>query len=173
MEKAARLGVRMINNVAGLAPVSVLRTLGGIPGMRYVAMHMHGTPLSMQQHPLEPPEAEALVGAFFEKAHEALLSAGFAREHIYLDAGIGFGKTDAANVRLLGLTHKWAGKWQIAVGLSRKSWIGRALEIASPEERDTPSKMLELAQMQAGARLIRTHDTKTLARLRNLMYDIR
>ena len=62
-----------------------------------------------------------------------------------------------------------AAETPIALGISRKSFIGRLLDIESPEERDAPSKMLELAFLFAGVKAVRTHNVKHLRRLKDLI----
>lgn len=173
MRRAAHAGARMINNVAGLVPDDVLRELARVPGMAYVAMHMRGTPETMQRDPIDGDAAVTEVERFFVESAERLRSAGFSPDRVWVDPGIGFGKTDAANIKLLEATSAWARRWNVMVGLSRKSFMGRLLGIDDPVARDPASKMLELGQMMAGAGMIRTHDTKTLARLRGLLYDNR
>ena len=123
----------------------------------------------MQRHPLKAGEAVAVVGSFYREKTAYLQSCGFNKEHIWLDPGIGFGKSDAANIQLLAHVHEKAAEYQLVVGISRKSFLGRILEIDDPVDRDAPSKMLELGLMIAGVRAIRTHDVRRLSQLRRLM----
>ena len=57
----------------------------------------------------------------------------------------------------------------IVLGVSRKSFIGRLLDIEIPLERDGATKMLELSFLYAGVKAIRTHNVKHLRRLRDLI----
>jgi dihydropteroate synthase len=132
-------------------------------------MHMHGTPATMQLDPLRGPEAVRAVDAFFTATRARLARAGFGPDRLWFDPGIGFGKGDAGNLALLAAIPRWAKAGQIAIGVSRKGFIGRALGIETPQDRDGPTKMLELGLSIAGARLIRTHDVTRLARLRTLL----
>lgn len=169
MLKAADQGALIINDVGGGAPEQTLTRLAAYPGMQYIAMHMHMNPKSMQQHPLGAHEASALVSAFFSSLEARLLAAGFPKAAIWLDPGIGFGKTDAANLTLMQMIHVWSKGFNIAVGVSRKSLIGRALGIGEPKDRDAPSKTLELGLAMLGARRIRTHAVAPLRRLLDLL----
>jgi dihydropteroate synthase len=169
MRRALDLGVRMINDVEGGRAASELEFLGKIAGLHYLAMHMHGRPGTMQSLPLKAFEVVEAVGRFFETSHNCLMGFGFSSERIWLDPGVGFGKTDAANLRLMGSMAAFAGRYQLAIGVSRKSWMGRTLNIVEPRARDEASKMIELAMMWSGVRLIRTHDVARLARLRALV----
>jgi len=166
MRPAAELGASYINDVSGLAPMDILRTLAGFRGLQYIAMHMIATPETMQLEPLRGSEAVRAVDAFFGEATQRLADAGFAAERRWLDPGIGFGKADSGNLRLMAALPQWTNRYNIAIGISRKSFIGRALDIPVPQDRDAPSKMLELGLAFAGAKMIRTHD---VARLRKLL----
>lgn len=166
MRRAANLGVGMINDVQGNTDFATLQDLASRPGMKILVMHMHGNPQTMQKAPLRGPVAVQVVDRFFKNTHKKLLDAGFGHSQIWLDPGIGFGKTDAGNVQLMQQIPHWSAHYHLAVGISRKSLIGRTLGIENPDQRDGPSKMLELGLIAAGARLIRTHD---VARLKGLV----
>ena len=166
MRRAAAAGARMINDVGGAKhDRSVLADLAKIRGLHYVAMHMHATPATMQDAPLTGQDAVDAVDTFFVDATAALKAAGFDASRIWLDPGIGFGKTDAGNSLILREIPRWTAAHQVAIGISRKSFLGRALGIERPIDRDAASKGLELGLAVAGARLIRTHDVAGLSRL--------
>jgi len=170
MRRAVDAGAQYINDVRGGA---LLRddelTVLAKTGISYVAMH--GSPgfETMQIAPLDAERAVQAVDTFFAGAHARLLNAGFAPSRIWLDPGIGFGKNDRANLALLRLSMQRASAYNLTLGVSRKSFIGRLLGIESPRERDQPAKMLELGLMLGGVKMIRTHDVKALARIRALM----
>jgi dihydropteroate synthase len=83
-----------------------------------------------------------------------------------MDPGIGFGKTDQANLRLMAHTPQFAQRYNLVLGVSRKSWLSRLLGIENTELRDSPSKIAEFTLALAGAKIIRTHEVRTLALLR-------
>lgn len=167
MLKALEYGVHYINNIDGLCDDDTLRTLAK-SNVHYIAMHMHKNPETMQVEPLEGKEAVNHVRDFYKKAHDHLYHLGFTPNRIWLDPGLGFGKDDSANLKLLADTSTQAKQYNLLIGLSRKSWIGRTLEIDNPIKRDPPSKMMEIAQAMAGAKMIRTHNVKHLHTLRRL-----
>jgi dihydropteroate synthase len=169
MGRVLALGIAMINDVGGHATPEILREIGRQRGMQYMAMHVWGEPQTMQKNPLTSHEVLGEFERFGERIGARALAAGIAEEHLWLDPGIGFGKTDAANVALLGQIPRWSKRWQVAIGLSRKSLMGRLLAIPRPEDRDPPSKMLELGAALLGARLIRSHEIAMLKRLVSLM----
>lgn len=163
-------GVEVINNIRGLVDAKTLRFLAEQKTI-YVAMHCHGEPQTMHVTPQNADEAVRDVSAFFAKASSALQEAGFSKEKIWLDPGIGFGKTDQANLKLLSMTSHFARQYNLAVGISRKGFIGRMTGIQKPEDRDAPTKMLEWALAESGAKVIRTHDVAGLVRIRKLILD--
>jgi dihydropteroate synthase len=165
---ANEFDVGWVNNVAGLYGEATLRAIVR-DDLNYIAMHMHGDPTTMQRDPLSGHNAVDVVERCMDEYTARLQDVGFKKDRIFLDPGIGFGKDDAANLKLLGETARFSGKYQVAIGVSRKSFIGRMLNITEPKLRDHPSKMLELGAILMGARLIRTHDVKPLARARDLL----
>jgi dihydropteroate synthase len=169
MRRAVALGIDMINDIGGHASPVDLKEFAKNPRIQYVAMHMHGNPQTMQAAPLKAANVCQVVSDFFRLSRQKALNAGFDASRIWVDPGIGFGKTDAANVALLGAIAGWSTEYQVAVGVSRKSLMGRVLGIPAPEDRDPPSKMLELGVALLGAKLIRTHDVASLRRLTHLM----
>ena len=169
MRRGVAVGVRFINDVSGLADEQTLAYLATIPGLNYLTMHMHGTPNTMQQDPLTASDAKREVDHFFQTSRTRLIKAGFNRKNLWFDPGIGFGKTDAANLQLLARLNCWRSDYQLAVGISRKGFVGRTLGIKEPLLRDKPTKMLEVGLAMLGARLIRTHEVAQLATLLGLL----
>lgn len=169
--RSINYNVTYLNNIDGLVKDSYLTEIAKHKNVKYIAMHMHKTPETMQREPLKASEAISEVFQFMYRSHQRMIDAGFSPERIWLDPGIGFGKTDAANIQLLAKTHELAQKFNLTLGVSRKSWIGRTLSIKNPIDRDPPSKMMELGLAMAGAKMIRTHDVKALNDLRDLFTE--
>ncbi|MCY4444108.1 MAG: dihydropteroate synthase [Proteobacteria bacterium] len=151
--------VQMINCIYGATDIDHLKALKkACPGLSYVAMHMHGScPATMQQQPLGEEEVLAAVCERLKGYHELLIGAGYKPESIYLDCGIGFGKTVKANLKLIEAAPLLADSMPLAYGLSRKSFLGSLLAIDAPCERDSASKILEIFLIRSGVKLIRTH----------------
>jgi putative intracellular protease/amidase len=141
------------------------------PNLGFIATHMHGTPEDMQLSPLGPKSAQKRVKSFFENCHQELTAAGFSSNKIFLDPGIGFGKTDSANLSLLAETSSFAKEFNVAIGVSRKGFIGRLFGGNSPQERDPLSKSVELSAILSGAKLIRTHDVRGLKRISSVIEE--
>lgn len=165
IQKALDYGVSYINHTKGLASAKTLRKIAKFK-VNYIAMHMHKTPLDMQNKPLVGGESLGVIEEFYVHARKVLLENGLNEEQVYLDPGIGFGKDNSANLNLIKNTLYRKNRNKIVLGISRKSFIGRLLNIEDPKERDAPSKMLELAALMAEIHAIRSHDVKTLFKMR-------
>ena len=160
--------VSIINDVNGGADESVLEAIAR-RSLTYLAMHKHGCPQTMQQSPLTAGEALKEVAGFYQQTREKLLQFGFNPHQIWLDPGIGFGKTDAANLQLLKQVSEFTNSYNIAIGISRKSFLGRILDIKRPKDRDSASKMAEMSLLFANVKAIRTHDVAHLSVIKKLL----
>lgn len=163
-----RSGVGFINNVNGLFDRATLTEIAR-SGAGYIAMHKSGEPPTMQEKPLGKKEALKSFHDFTKKVFTETNASGFRREQVFVDPGIGFGKSESANLALIadvadarGLTREF----NIAIGISRKGFIGRLLDISKPEDRDLPCKTMEFMLGMAGVKIIRTHRIAELARMR-------
>lgn len=163
---AVRAGATLINDISA----SLWETAAEL-GTGWVAMHMQGTPETMQVAPFYT-DVVAEVVAFLEARVELATQAGV--EEIWLDPGFGFGKTMHHNLSLLRhLDRIVAIGPPVLVGLSRKATVGR-LHAASdrrqiPDESTPPvptedrlegSIALQVWAMHLGARMVRAHDVR-------------
>jgi dihydropteroate synthase len=163
MLKVAELGCFAINCVGALPDHITLKRLHTInPHLQFIACHMHGTPETMQNSPLRASKVLDEVSHFFKTSTATLTSAGFSKERIWLDPGIGFGKSDRANSLLLANTRDFAQIGNVLFGVSRKGFIGRAFSISDVKARDPVTKALEVMLAFNGAKMIRTHDVAGL-----------
>lgn len=164
INKVVDLGVGYINSVAGVLPDVDYKKITN-KGTKFIAMHMHGNPKTMQNEPLEKKEAIEEVDRFFSESYSELSKKGLRAENIFLDPGIGFGKTVEANFALLKRIATWSKKFQICVGLSRKSFMAKLWNLPEPSMRDDVSKALEFGAMVSGAAIIRTHEVFRISKL--------
>lgn len=128
-------------------------------GCQVVLMHMQGEPRTMQAAP-HYDDVLAEVCTFLRERAEVALSAGVARDRIWLDPGIGFGKTLEHNLALLaGLPTLVALGFPVLLGASRKRFIA-ALDPGGqdPGERLGGSLAAALAGARAGVAAVRVHD---------------
>lgn len=166
------VGPFLVNDISGgqLDP-AMLETVGAL-GLPYVAMHMRGTPETMQQFTDYPEGIVAAVKAYFQDFAVRARAAGI-RQWL-LDPGFGFSKTLQQNYELLnGLSELHdAFEQPILAGLSRKSMVYKALGI-SPEEAMPATQVVQFAALERGARWLRVHDVAAAvqtARLYSTMY---
>jgi len=162
-EAALGVGAHMINDVTALAAGPDLARVCASHGAGLALMHMQGTPATMQDRPVYEDllgEVRAALGRAVETAERA----GVDRESICVDPGIGFGKTAAHNLRLLGRLDALADLGRpILVGPSRKSFIGAVLDLP-PDERLEGTLAACVVAAVGGAHLLRVHDVRAVRR---------
>jgi len=156
MRSAIDAGVDMINDVAGFRSQAAVAAVAGTR-VGLCVMHMRGDPLTMQGEP-RYQDVVAEVAQWLSGRCGELRQAGVAAQRLVIDPGIGFGKTQEDNVRLLrGLPQLAALGLPILVGVSRKSLIGQ-LTGRPVGERLPGSLAAMLAAVARGARIVRVHD---------------
>ena len=151
-------GPFIVNDIsAGEADRAMIATVAEL-GLPYVAMHMRGTPETMQSlTDYEVGVTEGVVEYFRERV-KVLEAAGIARDNIILDPGFGFAKTVEQNYELLaGLKALRALGYPLLIGVSRKSMIYRALGI-TPQEALPGSLALAWEALRSGEAIVRVHD---------------
>lgn len=158
MRQAIDAGCAMVNDVnAFRADGAIAAVAASRVGL--CAMHMRGTPATMQSDP-HYDDVVGEVGAFLLERARALEAAGVPRGRIAIDPGFGFGKAFAHNATLLaGLGRLVALGYAVVAGLSRKRMIG---EITGRPvgERAAGSIAAALLAVQNGAQIVRVHDVK-------------
>jgi dihydropteroate synthase len=156
---AIAAGATTWNDVSALrfAPES-LATAAEL-GCDIVLMHMQGEPRTMQTAP-HYDDVVGEVAEFLALRAEAAIDAGVKRQSIWLDPGIGFGKTAQHSLALLqNLPRIVALGFPVLVGVSRKSSIARiAGDTSGEDQRLGGSIAAALAAGRAGAAMVRVHD---------------
>jgi dihydropteroate synthase len=156
---ALEAGASLINDVAANREESSMWELAAETGAGYVCMHMQGTPLTMQEHPVYEDVVKQ-VAEFFHNRIDRLCGCGVKLEQIILDPGIGFGKTLEHNLQLLGRLEGFADCGRpILLGVSRKSFMAKLLG-ARTEERLPAGLACACLAVEQRVQLIRTHDVK-------------
>lgn len=156
MRAALAAGADMINDVGGFrASGAVAAVAAGSAAL--CVMHMLGEPATMQTAPAYD-DVVADVQQFLAQRLRVLQAAGVAHERLVVDPGIGFGKTQADNLRLLRSLDRLAALGvPVLVGVSRKSLIGQ-LTGRPVDQRLAGSIGGALAAAARGARILRVHD---------------
>lgn len=161
---AVKAGAEIVNDVSGFRWDSKMpKTLAELK-CGAVLMHTRGRP--EEWHKLPPAgDVVTLVKRELREWADAALTAGVKRDHIVLDPGFGFGKNLEENYPLLKRFEELHElRYPLAVGVSRKSFIGRAMarsgQDAPVAERLHGTLAAETAAILKGAHIIRTHDAR-------------
>lgn len=164
-EAALKLGAQMVNDISGLRAHPELARVVKRYEAALVLMHMRGTPLTMQQIPPAKNiwrEIERDLRRSVERAREV----GLRRTQLLIDPGIGFGKTLAQNFEILReLRRLESFKLPVLIGTSRKSFIGKTLDNAPPDERLMGTAATVTASILGGAHIVRVHDVAAMAQV--------
>jgi len=160
-EAAVAAGATLVNDVsASLAPVAAAGGAG------FVAMHMLGDPRTMQAEP-RYADVVADVTAFLVQRADAAVAAGV--EEVWIDPGIGFGKTAEHNWLLLRhLAALVATGYPVVIGTSRKRFLGAAIAasdgasdaVVAVVDRVEGSVATAVWAIMQGARMVRVHDVR-------------
>ena len=156
------IGPFMVNDIsAGRLDPAMLPAAGRLK-LPYVAMHMRGTPETMQTLTDYGNDIVTEVSDYFRNFSERASEYGI--DDWILDPGFGFAKTAGQNFELLsGLGRLTGHGRRILVGVSRKSMIYKYFNI-SPEEALPQTQVLHLIALQNGADILRVHDVAEAAR---------
>ena len=146
-EAAVAAGATLVNDVS-----ASLGEVAAAAGAGWVAMHMQGEPRTMQDEPTYD-DVVAEVRAFLVER------AGSAAGEVWIDPGIGFGKTVAHNLSLLRhLDELVATGYPVLVGTSRKGFLGALTGGAPAGDRLEASVATAAWAMAHGAAMVRVHD---------------
>jgi dihydropteroate synthase len=158
---AMAAGASIWNDVTALRHAADSLPTAAELGCEVVLMHMQGEPQTMQAEP-RYADVAAEVADFLAARAEAALAAGVARERIWLDPGIGFGKHRTRhNLPLLaGLDRIVALGFPVLLGASRKSFIGAVDREGPADARLGGSIAAALAGAAAGVAAVRVHDVR-------------
>ena len=155
--EAVQHGASLVNDIgAGLLDEAMLTTVAQL-GVPYIAMHMQGTPATMQHAP-RYTDVAAEVTYFLSERLNAAHKAGIA--DVIVDPGFGFGKDTEHNFALLrGMERIAALGMPVLVGFSRKRMINEVLGI-KPAEALNGTTVLNTIALLNGASILRVHDVK-------------
>jgi dihydropteroate synthase len=156
-EAALRAGATVVNDVTALrGDREMAAVLAGHDG-DVCLMHMLGEPRTMQRDPHYEDVVDD-IKAFLSERLEFAVAQGIAEERVWLDPGIGFGKTAAHNLELLRRLHELVALGRpLVVGTSRKSFLG-AVTGRGLLDRVPATIATNVIALAAGARVFRVHD---------------
>ncbi len=154
---ALRAGATIVNDVSALRADPAMVQVVAASGADCCLMHMLGEPRTMQQHP-HYDEVVSDVRAFLAERMAFAVAHGIAEDRLWLDPGIGFGKTPEHNLELLRrLDEIVALGPPVVIGTSRKSFLG--VITGNPVgDRLAATIATNVMAYERGARVFRVHD---------------
>ncbi|RLZ11101.1 dihydropteroate synthase [Acinetobacter sp. 2JN-4] len=156
---AIQAGAHIWNDVRALTRPQALETAAEL-NIPVVLMHMRGEPTNMNQLDQYDDVTEDVMRELHQRLEQAI-AIGIKPQHIILDPGFGFAKNAQQNFQLLHDFWKLNQMgYPILSGLSRKRFIGEALNGVAAQERVVGSVMGHLLSIQQGASIVRAHDVK-------------
>ena len=150
-------GANIINDITALADERMAQLVAKrkVP---VILMHMQGTPRTMQAEPKYKDVVSEVLKFLFDKAKRAEKS-GIPKERIFIDPGIGFGKTVEHNLKLLANIDKFVKTGcRVLVGPSRKWFIGKLTGKEEPADRTFGTAAAVALCASAGVSIVRVHD---------------
>jgi dihydropteroate synthase len=161
-EAAIAAGARVVNDVTAFRADPELAGLVASSGAICCLMHMQGEPRTMQRNP-RYDEVVSDVKAFLEERLAFAVGEGVPEDRVWLDPGIGFGKTLEHNLELLRrLDEIVAIGPPVVVGTSRKSFLGK-LTGRGEKERLPGTIATNVLAYERGATVFRVHDVAPVA----------
>jgi dihydropteroate synthase len=162
-EAALQAGARIVNDVWAFRSDPRLAGLVASGGAWCCLMHMRGDdPRTMQDEPAYD-DVVSDVKAFLEERLAFAVGEGVPEERVWLDPGIGFGKTLSHNLELLRRLGELAAIGRpLVIGTSRKSFLGR-LTGREPRERVAATVATNVMALERGASVFRVHDVRESA----------
>jgi dihydropteroate synthase len=157
-------GAEMINDISALRFDPKMKEVAAEYQVPIVLMHIKGTPKNMQENPYYDDVVKEII-EYLKESIQIAKDGGIQEENIIIDPGIGFGKRLEDNLNILkNLKNFSILNCPILVGPSRKSFIGKILDL-SVEERLEGSLAALAVSIMNGANIVRVHDVKESKRV--------
>ncbi len=166
-DEALDMGAAMINDTSGLSDPFMAEVVARHKAC-VVIMHRRGPSATMQKRPRYARGAVREIKDYFRQRIGIARAAGVPGERIFLDPGIGFGKTLEHNLEILRHLKDIALGHALLIGLSRKSFLGSLLD-AEPEDRLAGSLAAGIWALLHGAAILRVHDVKETVHARKVL----
>lgn len=167
-KRALEAGACIVNDILGLRQPGMMELVAEVkPAV--VIMHMQGTPQTMQINPTYK-DCVREIAEFLKQQTEAATRVGLSKDRIIVDPGIGFGKTVEHNLEILRrLREIKALGFPVLIGTSRKSFIGKVLEIEIPAERVWGTAATVAIAITNGADILRVHDVREMVQVARMV----
>jgi dihydropteroate synthase len=156
-------GATYVNDVTAFRAAPEMASLVAERGVECCLMHMLGEPRTMQRDPRYDDVVDD-IKAFLSERVAFAVGEGIAEERIAIDPGIGFGKTVEHNLELLRrLDEIVALGFEVVIGTSRKSFLGRLTGRDDPHDRVAATLATTVLALERGATVFRVHDVAETA----------
>ncbi len=165
--EAMRVGASIWNDVSALSQSARSLEVAASLSADIILMHMRGDPRTMQTNPCYKDVVAEIESYLLERA-EAAIRAGVAKDRIWIDPGIGFGKTLDHNLALIRATGRLASHgYPLLMAASRKRFIAALEERdgaqpSQPGDRVGATLAVHLHAVAKGAKMIRVHDVAAM-----------
>ncbi|MEC7488115.1 MAG: dihydropteroate synthase [Pseudomonadota bacterium] len=158
MRVAIEAGASIINDVTALTGDPDALEVVASSNVSVILMHMQGRPQTMQHAP-SYQFASVEIFDWLMRRIEVCMGVGIPRNRIVVDPGIGFGKNDGHNIDLLDRAAMFHGTGcAVAIGVSRKSFIGRLAGANKPCKRLSGTIAATMIALSRGVQIHRVHD---------------
>jgi len=162
-EEALAAGADIVNDISAFRFDDRMPLLISDTGAPVILMHMKGVPKTMQSNPYYEDLYQE-IRCFLEERIATATAYGIQREKIIIDPGIGFGKSMRHNLAIINNLHFLENLDRpILLGISRKSFIGKILNLP-PQERSEGTIASAVISVLKGAHILRVHDVERVKR---------
>jgi dihydropteroate synthase len=156
-------GATYVNDVTAFRAAPEMASLVAERGVECCLMHMLGEPRTMQHDPRYDDVVDD-IKAFLSERVAFAVGEGIAEERIAVDPGIGFGKTVEHNLELLRRLDEIAALgFEVVIGTSRKSFLGKLTGHDDPHDRVAATLATTVLALERGATVFRVHDVAETA----------
>lgn len=157
--RAIDAGADLVNDVEGLRSEEMRRVVART-GAAVLVMHLRGTPATMQTD-LRYADLRSEVYRFLADATDRAREEGIADDQLVVDPGLGFGKSAEQSLELLLHVGELRGLgYPVAIGASRKSFLGWATDTPDPQGRTAAGVAAAVLAAERGVAIVRTHDVR-------------
>lgn len=162
IREAVKAGAHIWNDVRALTRPHALETAAEL-NIPVIIMHMRGEPTTMNHLDHYEDVTQEVIAELQQRVDDAL-QAGIHPKNIMIDPGFGFAKNAQQNLKLLNEFYQLNNMgYPILSALSRKRFIGEALDGADANHRAVGSVAAHLLSIQQGACMVRAHDVKAMS----------